>query len=139
MSELEMDAQIKKVKSFGFNVIYISVDDLFDYKKINCALFAGVNSQYVLKQHAELDLKTENVENILSYTNLHMNKFSLAGICGLSMDVKLTKKISLFVEPHFKINFFIIKPVFYFDWQICKLHYFFVRVIHSKLRKHSRN
>ena len=35
MSELEMDAQVKKVKSLGFNVIYISVDDLFDYKKIN--------------------------------------------------------------------------------------------------------
>ena len=98
-----MNYSYKEVVQFAN--LPIEVKYGFDYKKINCALFAGVNSQYVLKQQAELDLKTENVENILSYTNLHMNKFSLAGICGLSMDVKLTKKISLFVEPHFKINF----------------------------------
>ena len=33
MSDLEMDIQINKAKSYGFNVIYMSVDDVFAHEK----------------------------------------------------------------------------------------------------------
>ena len=77
----------------------------FKFKRVSLSVIAGINTQYAFKQHAEIDLIKENFTNVITYDNLNINKFSFSGMLGLSADLKLNKRLSLFLEPHTRISF----------------------------------
>jgi hypothetical protein len=76
----------------------------FDFKKIGVSVIAGITTQYAFKQHAELKLIKENTENDLTFDDLNINKLSFAGMLGLSVDLNLNKRLSIFLEPHARMN-----------------------------------
>jgi hypothetical protein len=77
----------------------------WNFGKLGIGLMLGVNTQYVYKQHSELNLYKENVTNTLTYSDLPVNKITFSGIAGISADVNLNKRFSIFVEPHLRYNF----------------------------------
>ncbi|MFL5762317.1 MAG: hypothetical protein ACJ77K_00135 [Bacteroidia bacterium] len=74
-------------------------------KWFTASAMLGLNTQYVARQHAELDLIKENNTNVVTYEDLGVKKLTFAGIGGLSFDIQLSKNLSLFIEPHTRINF----------------------------------
>jgi hypothetical protein len=74
-------------------------------KRFGISALLGISMQYIFKQHAELNVIKENVTNTLIYNDLGMKKISFTGIAGFKADYLLTKRLSVFLEPHARMGF----------------------------------
>ncbi len=73
-------------------------------KHVTLSCIGGIQSQFVIRQHATLSLLKENQTTTVSYSTLHMKTVSVAATAGLRAEYMLFGKYQIFVEPHARLN-----------------------------------
>ncbi|MGZ3883736.1 MAG: hypothetical protein ACXVPQ_04655 [Bacteroidia bacterium] len=70
--------------------------------KLSVSITAGLNSQKIISQSAQLVLYKENFNNVLNYNNMLSGKLNFSLLFGLGCELKLFKRIYIVAEPNLR-------------------------------------
>ncbi|MBP9215225.1 MAG: outer membrane beta-barrel protein, partial [Chitinophagaceae bacterium] len=92
-------------QSLNFITIPLNIGYKIIDNKIRITAFAGIHTQFLIKQKTTLTLIKERNNNIVQFNNFDINQLNTAGNLGLQIQISTKRKLNLYFEPTYKFNF----------------------------------